>query len=377
MPHPGLELSAMGAVRPPAAAAVAAARRREEQGFDAVWWADHLLHWFPRSIWTADLVPQARSQPSPHVWFDPFAVIAAAAGATDTLRLGVGVTDLVRRHPVSVAQTALTLAHLTGGRFLLGIGSGEELNLAPIGVDHARPLARLAEGLALIRALFDSPDPIDHDGEFFTVRDVELGLRPEGAPPAIWLAAHRPRGLDLVGRAADGWLPLVTDAEAYAEMLAGVRAAERAAGRPEGAVTAGLYARIVLADDAPTAARLIDESFLMRFIALTRPAEAFAARGADHPLGDGAFGLTSFLPTRYSRDEALALAARVPDEVVRDTVIFGTPDDVATAIGDFVAKGARHVQLTNMTPLASPDHAAASDALLGDLVATLRHGGRP
>src|SRR3954447_25557932 len=54
-----LELSAMGAVRPPAEAAVAAAARREAQGFDAVWWADHFLHWFPYSIWTPDLVPQA------------------------------------------------------------------------------------------------------------------------------------------------------------------------------------------------------------------------------------------------------------------------------------------------------------------------------
>ena len=46
---PGLELSAMGAVRPPAEAVVKAAQRREQQGFDAIWWADHLLHWFPLS----------------------------------------------------------------------------------------------------------------------------------------------------------------------------------------------------------------------------------------------------------------------------------------------------------------------------------------
>ena len=59
MAHPGLELSAMGAVRPPADAVLAAAQRREQQGFDAIWWADHLLHWFPLSIWTPDLVPQA------------------------------------------------------------------------------------------------------------------------------------------------------------------------------------------------------------------------------------------------------------------------------------------------------------------------------
>jgi phthiodiolone/phenolphthiodiolone dimycocerosates ketoreductase len=370
-----IELSAMGAVRPPAATAIAAARRREEQGFDAIWWADHFLHWFPLSIWTPDLVPQAAGQTSPHVWFDPFPVIAAAASATTDVRLGVGVTDLVRRHPALLAQTALTLDHLTGGRFILGVGSGEQLNLDPVGLDNSRPLGRLAEGLRVIRTLFDTADPVDFEGEFFTLREMALGLRPLGdRPPPIWLAAHRPRGLDLAGATADGWLPLATDPATYATMLGRVRDAAAAAGRAPDAVTPALYARVVLADRAEEAAAIVDDSLLMRFIALTRPAEAFAARGAEHPLGDGAFGLTSFLPTRYDRAEALALAERVPPEVVRDTVLLGTPDEVAASVEAFLAAGARHVQLTNMTPLAAPGRAAASEALLGDLVANLRKG---
>lgn len=373
-----IELSAMGAVRPPAQTALAAARRREEQGFDAIWWADHFLHWFPLSIWTPDLVPQAAGgQSNPHVWFDPFPVIAAASTATSDIRLGVGVTDLVRRHPAAIAQTALTLDHLTGGRFILGVGSGERLNLDPIGLDNERPLARLAEGLAVIRLLFDTPEPVDFDGEFFTLRDMSLGLRPAGdAPPPIWVAAHRSRGLALVGQTADGWLPLATDPDAYSTMLASVRAAERRAGRA-GAVTAGLYARVVLGETTEAATAVIDGSLLMRFIALTRPSEAFAARGARHPLGDGAFGLTHLLPTGYGRGDALALADAVPVDVVRDTALYGTPDDVAAAVERFVAAGARHIQLTNMTPLAAPDRAAESEALLGDVVATLRKARTP
>ncbi len=371
-----LELSAMGAVRPPADAALASARRREDQGFDAIWWADHLLHWFPSSIWTPDLVPQAAAgQRSPHVWFDPVPVVAAAAGVTTDIRLGIGVTDLVRRHPVSVAQTALTLDHLSGGRFMLGVGSGEVLNLAPFGMTNRRPLARLDEGLALLRLLMESPDPVDFTGDHFRVTQGCLGLEPlPGGPPPVWVAAHRPKGLAMTGRRADGWLPLATDPDEYARMLAAVRAAATAAGREPGAVTPGLYARIVIAESREEALRAIDGSLLMRFIALTRPAEAFAARGAEHPLGEGAFGLTSFLPTTYGRAEALALAEAVPVEVVRDTVIHGTPDDIAATVARFTAEGARHVQLTNMTPLASPGMAAASEALLADAVTALRSG---
>jgi len=362
---------------PPADAAVASAARRERQGFDAVWWADHVLHWFPLSVWTPDLAPQSAGQPSPHVWFDPAPVVAAAAAATGDLRLGFGVTDLVRRHPVSLAQTALTLDHLSGGRFLLGLGTGESLNLEPLGLANERPMARLEEGVAIIRRLFASHEPLDFDGDAFTLRGAALGLRPlNDAPPPIWIAAHRPRGLRLVGREADGWLPLVTDPEEYAGMLAVVQAAAEEAGRA-GAVTPGLYCRVLLAETREEAERLVDGSFLLRFIALTRPAEAFAVHGAEHPIGAGAFGLTSFLPTRYDREQALALAAAVPDGVVRDTVVHGTPDEVAAQIGRFVAAGARHVQLTNMTPLAAPAQAAASEALLGEAVKRLRASAPP
>jgi phthiodiolone/phenolphthiodiolone dimycocerosates ketoreductase len=155
-------------------------------------------------------------------------------------------------------------------------------------------------------------------------------------------------------------------------MLATIRDAAMEAGRDPGAITPGLYARCVLAETHEEAEAVIDGSLLLRYIALTRPAEAFAARGAVHPLGEGAFGLTSFLPTRYGRDEALRLAEAVPVEVVRDTAIYGTPDDIAARVACFVDAGARHVQLTNMTPLAAPDRAAASEALMGEAVAALR-----
>jgi alkanesulfonate monooxygenase SsuD/methylene tetrahydromethanopterin reductase-like flavin-dependent oxidoreductase (luciferase family) len=80
------------------------------------------------------------------------------------------------------------------------------------------------------------------------------------------------------------------------------------------------------------------------------------------------------MPTAYGRAEALRLAESVPAEVVRDAVIHGTPDDVARTVGAFVEAGARHVQLTNMTPLAAPAMAAASEALLADTVVALRAG---
>ena len=363
----------MGAVRPPAEVILDAVARRERQGFDAVWWADHLLHWFPDAIWTPDLVPQAARQPSPHVWLDPFPVIAAAAERSSRVRLGVGVTDLARNHPAQIARAALTLDHLSGGRFILGLGSGESLNLSPYGLPSDRPVSRLEEGVEIIRALFTATEPIDFTGEHFTLRGASVGLEPWGeAPPEIWIAAHRPRGLRLVGRTADGWLPFARTPEQYAEMLATVREEAARAGRDADAVTPGLYARVVVTESTESAVTAIQDSFLMRFLALTLPDETFRAAGGTHPLGAGVFGLTSFLPTELDRDAALRLADAVPPEVMRATAVHGTPDDIAKQLAQFVRAGVRHIQLTNLTPLVAPEMAGASEELMGDAIAALR-----
>jgi phthiodiolone/phenolphthiodiolone dimycocerosates ketoreductase len=373
---PPLEISAAAPARPPVDGVLAAVTRRQQQGFDAVWWADHLLHWFPTSIWIPELVPQASSQPSPHVWMDPFALVAASATAADTLRFGVGVTDLVRRHPAALAQTALTLDHVTKGRFILGVGTGESLNLSPLGLANEHPVARLEEGLTAMRMLFGTPDEVDFEGEHVSLRGVALGLRPYGdRPPPIWVAAHGPRGLAITGRLGDGWLPLCPDPDAYASMWATVQEAARIAGRPAGSVMPGCYIRVVVAEDDAAAERTALGSVLLRFIALTGSAAAFRRHGYEHPLGAGVVGLTSFVPSGLGREASLRLAAGVPDPVVLDTVIAGSPASVGQRLAAIACAGARHLQIVNMTPLADPSQAGASEQLLAAAVSELRRAG--
>src|SRR3954469_21047757 len=94
----------------PAKDPVIAPRRAEAAGFDSMWWADRLMGGMPDG---------------PHQLLDPFPLMSAAAGATDQLLLGTAVADPLRRHPAQLAQTALTVANLSGGRLLLGVGCGE------------------------------------------------------------------------------------------------------------------------------------------------------------------------------------------------------------------------------------------------------------
>src|SRR2546428_13873411 len=100
-----LEVSGLGVIRPPIEAALASARRQGAAGFDAIWWSDHFLHWFPPGVWTPDLLPHAARMRSPHAFLDPMPVMGAVAGVTARVRLGTAVTDAVRRHPALLAQS--------------------------------------------------------------------------------------------------------------------------------------------------------------------------------------------------------------------------------------------------------------------------------
>src|SRR5580693_5828694 len=93
--------------------------------YHSIWLPDHMVSFWPDSIWTPEFTDLATTSPSPHRHLDALALSAAAAVLTKNVLIATGVVDTVRRHPAMLAQTALTLSHLSKGRFCLGVGSGE------------------------------------------------------------------------------------------------------------------------------------------------------------------------------------------------------------------------------------------------------------
>lgn len=355
-----LEVGVSGLARPPVDATVQLAQAAERAGFDAIWWPDHFLHWYPPSAWThppsawtPDVFPQAATEPTPHTFVDPVPLMGAAAVSTERVKLAIGVTDAVRRHPAVLAQTFATIDLLSHGRGRLGIGVGEAENITPYGLAYERTASRLIEAVEVIRLLWSTTDPVSYEGEFFRLEDAILGIGGHGGrPPELWMTAHRPRVLRAVGRHADGWLPNIMDPAEYGRVLAELRAATAGAGRPRDAVRAGLYAWVVCDEDRDRAERLLDTPGL-RFIALTAPAELFQAAGSEHPLGED-WGLLHYVPTRLAREQALAAARAVPDEVMRRYFMWGTPDDVVARLRPFREAGLEAVCLSNVTAAGDP-----------------------
>jgi coenzyme F420-dependent glucose-6-phosphate dehydrogenase len=155
-----------------------------------------------------------------HPWVDDtgaagyaYSTIGAMAHATQRVNIATGVTTpLFRYHPAVVAQAAATLDRLSGGRFHLGVGTGENLNEGPLGYPfpkYAERAARMREALQIMRALLDG-DKLDYAGDFYTTDRAKLYSPPIGSVP-IWLAAGGPKSASLAAKLADGIITSVKD----------------------------------------------------------------------------------------------------------------------------------------------------------------------
>jgi phthiodiolone/phenolphthiodiolone dimycocerosates ketoreductase len=341
---------------PPADKAIEFAQRAEADGYDAVWWPCHLMGWIPDSVWTDDMTGLAKYQANPHVHFEPLLMMAAAGAATERIRVGVNVTDTIRRHPAMLAQAALTADHLSRGRAILGLGSGERMNVTPYGIEWRKPVGRLEEAIKVMRLLWESDGPVDFEGDFFNLDAAVLGLeRYEGRSPEIWLGAHGPRMLDICGRLTDGWLPTNITPEVYAEKLAVIRQSAESVGRDPDSITTSMLAYVLCAPDEETLARLCDQPLVrILFAAVDLSPETYARHGSTSPF-EGGTGFHSFVPTKVSRAEAERVISHIPAGIVREGTLHGTPEQIAEQIRTYQDAGLRDLILWNITPFADPD----------------------
>jgi probable F420-dependent oxidoreductase len=249
---------------------------------------------------------------------DGFTPLALAAAWTPTLRSGVAIAPAFTRGPALLAQTAASMAEAAPGRFALGIGASspaivERWNAIPFDA----PFERTRDVLRFLRPAL-AGEKVSARYDTFEVQGFRLGVVPEEPPPVL-VAALRPRMLRLAGQEGDGaivnWLsaddvtqiaPYVGDKEIVARIFvvpsddfAAVRAF--AARQITNYLTVGAYAKF--------------QEWLGRGTALTPMWEAWAA-------GD--------------RARALDL---VPDEVVDELIVWGTPERIREGVERYAANG--------------------------------------
>ncbi|WP_340682918.1 LLM class flavin-dependent oxidoreductase [Amycolatopsis coloradensis] len=265
---------------------------------------------------------------------DAPSVLGYLAARTERIRLGSGIIQLGTRTPVAIAQTALTLSELSGGRFALGLGaSGPQVIEGLHGVPFARPLTRMRETVAIIRQAF-AGEKISFSGKVFEIplpgesKPMRLSTAPNPDIP-IHLATLSPKLLELTGEIADGWLGTSFVPEGAQAYFSHLDAGLAKAGRSRADLEVCQGAEVAFA---------ADEDELRGTVAARKPELAFS-------LGGMGSAKTNFYNNAYSRQgwaEAAAAvrerwqagdregaAASVTDEMVLGTTLIGTEPMVA------------------------------------------------
>jgi F420-dependent oxidoreductase-like protein len=185
----------------------------ERLGFDSVWVAE---------AWGTDAV----------------SVLGWLAARTERIKLGSAIMQIPGRTPANTAMTAATLDLLSGGRFLLGLGtSGPQVVEGWHGQPWGKPLGKTREYVEIVRAALRR-EVVEHEGEHYRIpydgpdatglgKPLKLMLRPLRADIPIYLAAIGPKNVSLAAEIADGWLPIFVDparfADAFGPSIAGAR----------------------------------------------------------------------------------------------------------------------------------------------------------
>ena len=260
---------------------------------------------------------------------DAFAALTGLAGETDSLLLGTGIVPMTSRSSSLTAMGAATVHERSGGRAILGLGSGPPRKGA---------LDELAEQVREIRALLtgDPSGSTKQDG---------LSLAP-GSPVPVWLAALGPRSVQLAGSIADGVLLNWCSPERVAAARAEIRAAAAAAGRDPDAVTIAVYVRACLAQDDPARAMSAVKAAVGEYASYTAYARQFAVMG----LGSAADAASAAHRAGRSED--------VPDELVHATCLVG---DTAAAKARLHAYREAGAHMPVVYPVGLPGAGKASD----------------
>jgi len=273
---------------------------------------------------------------------DALVALGALAGETDALLLGTGIVPITSRSTLLTAMGAATVHERSGGRMLLGVGTGDLGSGA---------LDRLREEVGALRSLF-AGEPVERKGH-----PVQLSLRP-GSPVPIWISCLGPRSMRLAGEIADGALLNWCPPERVAFARERIREGAESSGRDPALVAVGVYVRACIDEDPARALEAVREP---------------AATYASYPAYARQFEAVGLGEEARRAAEALRSAhlSGVPERLVREVCIVGSTHDARARLEAYRSAGA-DLPVVYPVPVGAPGPSirATLDALSPEAAAT-------
>jgi F420-dependent oxidoreductase-like protein len=306
----------------------------EECGFDAV---------FTAESWGSDAY-------TPLAWW---------GAATSRIRLGTAVAQLSARPPTSLAMHALTLDHLSGGRHIVGLGvSGPQVVEGWYGEPFAKPLARTREYVRVVRDVLAREDKVTSSGPHYPLpypadapgatglgKPLKPITHPLRADVPIWLGAEGPKNVAQTAEIADGWLAIFFSlglADQYNSWL-DEGFARPGARRSRDDFEVAATVQVVITDDVSAAIDRYRPSTALYVGGMGAKEKNFHAEL--YKRMGYADAVDEIVSLFLSGKKAEAIAA-VPDEMVRETMLVGTADEVRSQIKEWEAAGVTMLMVT-------------------------------
>jgi F420-dependent oxidoreductase-like protein len=253
---------------------------------------------------------------------------------TERIKLGTALVQMSARTPAATAMAAMSMDHLSGGRFILGIGvSGPQVVEGWYGQPFAKPLARTREDIGVLRDIWARKGPVTNDGEHYPLplpgselgKPLKSSIHPLREDIPVYLGAEGPKNIALAAELCDGWLALFFSPEHegfYRDALAEGFArdgARRSADDFEVAATVPF----IPTDDIEAGVNMLRPMYALYFGGMGAKSKNFHADVAVRMGFEGDVAQIKDLYLSGKKEEA---AAAVPRELIEQLALIGPPD---------------------------------------------------
>jgi F420-dependent oxidoreductase-like protein len=278
------------------------------------------------SIWTAEAYGS-----------DGLTPLAWWGSDTERVRLGTAITQMSARQPTATAMAAMTMDHLSGGRFVLGLGvSGPQVVEGWYGMPFAKPLARTREYIGILRDVWARKGPVTNDGPFYPLplpggtglgKPLKSSIHPVREDIPIFLGAEGPKNIALAGELCDGWLAMLfspTHQDFYRDALAEGFAREGAR-RSFDDFEVVATVPLIITDDVDAATDALRPFYALYFGGMGAKGANFHANVAIRMGYEAMIDEVQELYLSGKKDEA---GAAIPRELIERLSLIGPPDKI-------------------------------------------------